>query len=226
MGFDGRMELDRQEILRYMGVGRAVPPEEVLRLTEETAQLVEREIRPRTTYRVLDLERGEKGLFIPDAGLLLEGRTAGLMLEECNRCILLAATLGAEFDALLRTWQVKDMARAVVLDACGSAGVEWACDQAEEALHARLPGTYLTDRFSPGYGDLSLNVQPALCAALDAQRRIGLHVTDRCLLNPGKSVTAVVGLAATPQRRRIRGCAYCSMAATCTLRKRGQSCAP
>lgn len=220
------MELDREEILRYLGAGGAQVPPEVARLVEEVAAQVEATARPRTVWRVFELERQGEIPVLPQAGLVLEGRSARLMLEESDRCVLLAATMGAEFDAALRTAQAADMARAVVLDACGSAGVEWACDRAEEEIRQRLPEIHLTDRFSPGYGDLPLTLQSTLCAALDTPRRLGLHVTPSCLLNPGKSVTAFIGLAHTPQRRRIRGCAYCALAATCTLRKRGKSCAP
>ena len=91
-------------------------------------------------------------------------------------------------------------------------------------LAARFPGLYLTDRFSPGYGDLPLSLQPGLCAVLDAERRVGIHVTSSFLMNPGKSVTAVIGLADKPQMARIRGCAWCVMRNTCTLRKGGKSC--
>ena len=220
------MEIDRQEVLRYLGAGGGAVPADVARLAEETARWVEGRFQPRYTWRVFDLARTPEGLALPAAGLALTGRTAEVMLLESGRCVLLAATLGAEFDAALRAAQAADMARAVVLDACGSAGVEWACDQAEADIRARLPGVYLTDRFSPGYGDLPLSLQRPLCGALDAQRRLGLYVTGSCLLNPGKSVTAVIGLADAPQKRRIRGCAFCSMSKTCTLRKRGKTCAP
>ena len=113
---------------------------------------------------------------------------------------------------------------AVLLDGCGSAWVEAGCDAAEGEVSARLPGRFLTDRFSPGYGDLPLSLQPAICGALDTQRTLGLYVTDSCLLNPGKSVTAIVGVADRPQMARVRGCRYCSMNQTCQLRKGGKSC--
>lgn len=116
------------------------------------------------------------------------------------------------------------MSRAVILDACASALVESGCDAAEAEIKARFPDRYLTDRFSPGYGDLPLELQPSICAALDTPRRLGLHVTGSLLLNPGKSVTAVIGLSDRPQMARIRGCAFCSMRETCTLRKGGKTC--
>ena len=97
------------------------------------------------------------------------------------------------------------MAKAVLTDGCGSAWVEAGCDEAEGELSERLPGRFLTDRFSPGYGDLPLSLQPTLCGALDTQRTLGLYVTDSCLLNPGKSVTAIVGVADRPQMARCAG---------------------
>ena len=146
------------------------------------------------------------------------------MLAECGRAVLLACTLGSGFDARLAAAQARDMARAVIVDACGSALVENGCDAAEREIAARFPGLYLTDRFSPGYGDLPLSLQPAVCAALDTPRRLGLYVTESLLLNPVKSVTAVIGLSDRPQMARIRGCAYCQMRQTCALRKGGKHC--
>ena len=108
--------------------------------------------------------------------------------------------------------------------ACGSALVEAGCDAAEKEIAGRMPGLYLTDRFSPGYGDLPLTVQQSLCGALDVTRRLGVSLTDTCLMNPQKTVTAIIGLADRPQMARIRGCAYCMMNKTCALRKGGKRC--
>ena len=121
--------------------------------------------------------------------------------------------------------QARDMARAVILDACGSALVEACCDGLEREIASRYPGRYLTDRFSPGYGDLPLETQDAICTALDAERRLGVQVRSSHLMNPSKSVTAVIGLADAPQPARVRGCAYCSLAGSCSIREGGKSCA-
>ena len=85
---------------------------------------------------------------------------------------------------LLRAGQARWMARAALLDACGSAWVEAGCDGAQAEISARFPGLHPTDRFSPGYGDLPLSLQRDICGALDAPRRLGVQVTDSLLLNP------------------------------------------
>ena len=214
---------DIDEALRYLG-GGPHPPEELRQQAASVAEEVAAQVQPRYTYKLFHLAREEAGFRLSGTSLLLSGQTAQRMLSQCGQAVLLACTLGTKFDAMVRSAQARDMARAVILDACGSALVEQGCDEAERDIAARFPGLYLTDRFSPGYGDLPLSLQPAICGLLDAERRVGIHVTSSFLMNPSKSVTAVIGLSDRPQMARIRGCAWCAMWDTCTLRKGGKSC--
>ena len=205
-----------EEVLRCLGAGEDAPEE--LRYEAETVSAeLETSIQPRWVWKLIPL--GEA------CPLSLTGELAGTMLAECDSAAVLCCTLGAQFDALLRTLQAKNMSRAVMADAWGSACVESGCDAAEREIAARFPNRYLTDRFSPGYGDLPLGLQQEICTLLDTERRLGVHATEHCLLNPQKSVTAIVGLSDKPQMARIRGCAYCSMGETCLLRKGGKRCA-
>ncbi len=215
------MQVDIQEALRYLGV-REEPGEELLGQVRAVAAELEAALRPRWTYRVLDLvwTDGTPSL----GGVRLEGSMARRMLKECDRAAVMVCTLGAEFDQRLLAAQARDMARAVVLDACAGAYVEAGCDAAQAELQDLAPEKFLTDRFSPGYGDLPLDAQGPLCALVDAPRRLGVYVTQSQMLDPVKSVTAVIGLADTPQPARVRGCAFCSMRETCALRKRGDRC--
>lgn len=216
------MKADLQEILRYLGAEQA--PEDLRLRVISVSDRLSDTIQPRFTFRVFPLLRENGQLSVPAAGIRLESKTAQRMLAQCDQVILLACTLGAAFETMLRAEQARDMADAAILNACGSALVEAGCDAAEQELKARFPDRYLTDRFSPGYGDLPLSLQPALCGALDTQRRLGLYLTDSFLMIPSKSVTALIGLSDTPQMARIRGCAYCTMQQTCTLRKGGKHC--
>lgn len=215
---------DLDEALRYAGV-RGDPPDSLRRDMEAAAARAAKVVTPRSTWRAFPLRRAGDGLALEGSAVTLTGELALHVLEDCTQAVLLACTVGSGFDALLRREQARDMAGAVLLDACGSAWVEAVCDEAEGEIAARYPGLHLTDRFSPGYGDLPLALQPALCAALDAPRRIGVHVTDSLLLNPVKSVTAVIGLSERPQGAKIRGCAHCGLRETCAMRKGGKTCA-
>ena len=89
-------------------------------------------------------------------------------------------------------------------------------------------GLYLTDRFSPGYGDLPLTVQKDLCGVLDTRRTLGLTVNESMLLIPEKSVTAVMGICPAPQKHRAAadksGCAKCAAFENCVFRLQGRTC--
>lgn len=214
---------DIGEALRYLGVPGSAPAE----LRAQAARLSQRlcaAVQPRWTWRMFFLERTDHGFALSGTGAVLAGRTAERMLSGCDSAALLACTLGARFDALLRAEQARDMSDAAVLDALGSALVESGCDAVEQELAARLPDKFLTDRFSPGYGDLPLQLQPALCGLLDTSRRLGVTVGESLLMNPAKSVTAVIGLSDSPQPARVRGCGYCFMRETCEFHKGGLRC--
>lgn len=138
----------------------------------------------------------------------------------------MAVTLGQGIDRLLAKSSVSNMADAVIMDACASTAVENVADNFERDLRKELEAEhlYLTDRFSPGYGDLPLAVQKQFCTALDTERRIGLSVSSSMLMIPGKSVTAVLGISESPKLLRKRGCESCSLFRSCIYRKEGKSC--
>lgn len=217
------MRTNIDEALRYLGVGGDAT-DDLRYQAEQVAKKLEDTLQPRYTYQVFPLLREEAGLRLAGTNVLLSGDMARRMLQQCDRAALLACTLGSRFDVMLLAEQSRDMASAAILDACGSAYVEAGCDEAEQELAQRLPGLYLTDRFSPGYGDLPLNIQPVVCNALDARRRLGVYVGEHYLMNPVKTVTAVIGISDRPQMARIRGCAFCAMRETCNLRKGGKRC--
>lgn len=83
---------------------------------------------------------------------------------------------------------------------------------------------FLTDRFSPGYGDLPLKHQPDVLRLLEAQKRLGINLTSSGLMIPRKSVTAIMGISRERQKKRFKGCEVCSRFMDCELRKSGASC--
>ena len=141
--------------------------------------------------------------------------------------LLLAVTLGPGVDAQIRRAGVGDIAAGVASDALGSALAEQAAEAAEAELRqwAARQGKYLTGRYSPGYGDWPLAVQPLLAAALDTARRAGLCVTENNLMTPRKSITAILGVSDHPVRGHLAGCGHCVLRTRCEYRKRGITCA-
>lgn len=217
------MEPNLEEILRYLRV-RGTAPEELRAQVEAVARELAESLPPKFVYRAFPLAFGADGVTLAGSGVTLTGGLAKKMLQGCDMAVLLCCTLGMAFEQRLRALERRDMGRAVILDACGSAWVESGCDAAEREITERFAPRYLTDRFSPGYGDLPLSLQPAVLDALDARRRLGIHLSDSFLMTPGKSVTAVLGVSDAPQPARVRGCGYCAMRGNCDYRKGGITC--
>lgn len=214
--------LDRREVLRYLGCHSSEPPEELTREVDRCSRLLLDTARPKTVWRLMELEETA----LKNTAVRFQGEDIRRHLADCSQAVLMAVTLGPETERLLLRAQVRDMAQALILDSCASAAVESVCDQLEEALRQRFlaDGRYLTDRFSPGYGDFPIEQQRQLCALLDTQRRIGLTLSSSGILIPRKSVTAVLGVGDSPRHRRSQGCQGCAMYEHCEMRKRGTPC--
>ena len=213
--------IDKQEALRYMGC--PAEPDEALQTVVDTCeQQLRRTVQPRVVYRVLPLCR-EAGT-LSAGGMQLTGEDIARHLAECDRMLLMAATLSGQADQLIHRAGISDMTRSLAMDALASAGIEQVCNRAEECFREQLPDTYFTWRFSPGYGDLPLSLQPEILRLLDAEKRLGLTVTPEHILIPRKSVTAIIGLADHPLKKGARGCATCRMRETCMFRKGGTHC--
>ena len=97
---------------------------------------------------------------------------------------------GYGVDHLLSRLSVISGAEYFITDALASAFAEAACDGAEAEICKGCGGRA---RFSPGYGDLSLEIQPQILASVDAARRLNITLAKNLMMTPSKSVTAIKG---------------------------------
>lgn len=148
-----------------------------------------------------------------------ESAALGRNLEGCDEVVLFAATVGIGIDRLIARYRRVSPARSLMLQAVGAERVEALCDAfcAEIAERARREGRFPRPRFSPGYGDLPLELQRDVVVALDCARRIGVTLNESLLMSPSKSVTAIVGIGREPCRE-AKGCAACAQT-DCPYRK-------
>jgi len=187
------MNISQREILRYLGYRGATADERTDGLIRQLTDELETCVNPKSVYGLWDC-RADASVVVMD-GLAISSASLAKHLRGCGRLALMAATLGAGADALLRRYGVRDMGKAVVAQAVSAAMIEAYCGQVQDEL-AQKPeakGLSLTVRYSPGYGDFTLNYQKDILRLLNAGRHIGLTLTDGNMLTPSKSVTAVIG---------------------------------
>ena len=116
--------LDHAEAVRYLGDARVEMNDAMEQLLADCEEQVLSVAEPKFLYKVLDLPC-EK---------LMAGEDIAMHLEGCTKAVLFCATLGTGIDRMLRVEQVKDMSRAVVLDALASVAIEQVCRQFDTFL--------------------------------------------------------------------------------------------
>lgn len=215
--------ISKSEAARYMGIN-GEPDSRVAEILDRIEPIVRERVTPKYVYREASVELTDEGIRLDDVSSVLTGDDIKKHLKGCNKAIILAVTLSAEADKLIRQTAVTDMAESLAVDCLCSAAVEQVCDLAEQEIFSQIKAPYRTWRFSPGYGDLPLTLQKDLLLALNAQRRIGLTVTENSLLIPSKSVTAIIGISDTPIEKSGRGCAFCKMRESCAFSRIGGVC--
>jgi Methionine synthase I, cobalamin-binding domain len=209
---------ETEEVLRYLGYRGKPADERTLRTIESCLNELRAGVTPRSLSLLLPVEFDGDAVLL--GNLRVKSRDLRNHLSGCGEAYLFAATLGTKADFLLERASKIDMSRAVVLQACAAALTESVCDEAERELSAEAAkrGLFLRPRYSPGYGDFSILHQRDLLGILQAQKKIGLAMTQDSMLVPTKSVTAVIGLTAEQTTCHIAKCMGCK-SLNCPFRK-------
>ena len=193
-----------REILRYAGVKKA--DESLLSLMRECIEEFREILDFRVCYEILPLTV-EDG--ICELGhLRFSSHDLAKTLEESHSALIFAATLGVEPDRMIAKYGRLSPAKALMMQGIGTERIEAFCDAFCERIQTEQ-SSFLTPRFSPGYGDLSLHAQKDIFSLLDCPGKIGLTLSDSLLMSPSKSVSAIAGITSTKKSIRTNKCKNC-----------------
>ena len=214
------LELDYSEVYRYLGYRKGVPEGEVRHVVEQCVEDLVSQAELKSVARRFPLKfLGDNRFLIGD--MELESRALSRNMRGCDEAYLMAATIGFAMDRLAaRAAAIGRMSRAVIYQAAGAMLIESYCDALNRKLkeEAAAEGKFLRPRFSPGYGDLPLAIQPELFRVLEIQKHTGITLTESLLMMPTKSVTALIGVSPEDSHCVLRGCESCSKT-NCSFRR-------
>ena len=123
--------IERNEVLHYLGWPGVGLSKELAAAFERCERTLLETARPRAVWRLFPLLEDGR---LEGTDYAPAGESVRELLRECGAVVLMAATLGTEVERLIRRAQLENMGDAVILDACGSAYVELACDAAAPPL--------------------------------------------------------------------------------------------
>lgn len=116
-------------------------------------------------------------------------------LQQCKRATIMALTIGPALPGeARRAAESGQLYRSTIADYLGSHAVEQLAESFCQYLQqqALSRGLYATLRYSPGYGDWALTGQADVFAFLN-QCQGKIQLNDNFLMNPVKSITAIIG---------------------------------
>ena len=134
--------------------------------------------------------RVNNGICLSTDDLMIASADFAKLTGGCSRVMMIAATLGAGVDRLIHKKSAISVAEGFIYDGIASAMVEGLVDLAEIRSTS---GYEHTKRFSPGYGDMPLELQGEIIGLLDG-RRLGITLSDSGMMIPRKTVTALIGM--------------------------------
>ena len=178
-------------------------------------------MRPRKVYGVFNIVRNKNYLSI--ANINLNSLNLNNLLINSQDCCLMAVTLGHETDREILIAQNRSMADGLILDACASVMADVICDNLELEIIDNLNknknlNLKLTPRFSPGYGDVPLDVSQEIIEVLNADKYIGLSMTRSGMMSPVKSITAFAGVINNNLNFNFNKCEACNNNQNCVYK--------
>lgn len=185
--------LNLSEIKRYSGLDKyAEFPGDLLDKACTEAYLLG---HPQASWQIYNYDASQATILSP-VPLVLQSPKIIHYLSQAVQIAVIALTIGPKLEQQVSDYfSLGEYTSGLLLDAAGTAAVEVAADQVCEFIKnkAALQGYRVLPRFSPGYGQWDITVQPTILELANGHE-INMTVTPSCMLLPRKSITAVVGL--------------------------------
>lgn len=225
------ININENEVLRYLQYKNQELSEDIKNQIQESIQLTKKIINPRYIYKTYSIKKYKseediKIVCLKEGNIKFESNDVYNLLFECDECILMSVTLGLEIEKEIRKLTYTDLTKGIIVDACATTAIEEVCDILQVNIEKSLlkEEKDITMRYSPGYGDLSIEKNIEIINILNSQKEIGLTVTENGIMIPRKSVVALIGISNNRIKKLKKSCENCSNRHNCKYKKETKSC--
>lgn len=208
------IKLNKKEVLRYACASGA--EEAFSSLLDSCIQEAKDALEPKLVYERVPVKVLSGAVHFPDFCVSSENLSKNM--ASCEETIIFAITLGFKTERLLSKNRL-DMSRLVFINAALTAFAESLLNDFFFGLKEKLKeeNKFLRPRFSPGYGDFSLEHQKDIFSSLNLTKTLGMTLTENLFMLPSKSVTGVSGISFKNENCLSEGCEICKKRDTCSF---------
>ena len=224
------LQIDKNEVLRYLQYKNQNLSDNIKEEIDKCINRTKEIINPRYICRTYSIEKQDiynnKIVYLKDSNIKFESDDIYKLFDKCDECILISATLGLEIEKEIRKLTYTNLSKGLIVDACATTAIEEVCDIVLYNIEKELlkENKSITMRYSPGYGDLSIEKNIDIINVLNSQKEIGLTVTDSGIMIPRKSVVALIGVSKKGIKREKKSCDNCSNKHNCKYKKEAKIC--
>lgn len=204
------LDLPDSEIFLYMGYKGSEPQEIVVELLHEMKEELKSICKPKWGFQYVPGEIVGKQEIRLDDQVVKPGRIITHSLEGSEAFLIMIATAGLEFNEWLHSPKnQEDVLRVFIADALGSSIAEATVAISLQRIAEKLAplGLKNSNSYSPGYCGWHVSEQKRIFSLIP-ERFNDVELTDSCLMLPIKSVSAVIGIGSSIEKKPY-GCAIC-----------------
>lgn len=174
---------------------------EVLAFVDECLKEVKGKLSYKVCFDSFEINCNAREKTVDLGFCLCKSEKLAANLKDCSNAVVFAATIGIEIDRLIAKYGRISPSKALCFQAIGAERIEALCNTFNDEItqDCQDKGLFTRARYSPGYGDLSLNFQKNIFSVLDCPRKIGLSLNESLIMSPSKSVTAIIGISDKPK---------------------------
>ena len=220
--------VEKSEVLRYLGHNGKEIDNDLNSKINQCIKETKNEIDTKYVYQIYDIKKdlNLNTVQFENTNLILKSKDISELLRDCDKCVLMCATLGFNIEKNIRRYSYNNLTKGIIIDACATTSIEEVCDLVQDSILDKVAKEEksLTMRYSPGYGDLDISANRDILNVLDAHRKIGVTVTNTGIMIPRKSVVALIGITNEKIGKVKRTCENCSNRFNCEYRRKADGC--
>jgi len=224
---DFMLSLELNCVLRGQGIDPAkveTIPKKILQHTKEMIEEARSLLAPALVYELYPVREMRYNRLVLANGCTLHTRLMSCLLVSAQELAVLVYTIGPDLERKVSSYFARgDSTKGIVLDGVGTAAVEELAQQAHHLIDkiAARRGTKASLSLNPGIGDWDVTEQKVLFGLVRTEK-IGVQLTNSCIMVPLKSESAIIGLGdevITEAEDSV--CNHCPQGKSCAYRSRG-----